>query len=121
MISTNEKNDSLVAILEENGVVLNDAQDALDLIATVRHYHDCDKLIAYKENICDGFFDLKTGLAGEILQKYTNYRMALAIVGDFSRIESKSLRDFIYECNNGRQIFFLGTKEEALERLHALG
>jgi len=37
-----------------------------------------------KSAICDDFFDLSTGLAGEILQKFVNYHVKIAIVGDFS-------------------------------------
>lgn len=58
--------------------------------------------------------DLKSGFAGEILQKFSNYRMKLAIIGDFSEIKSKSLRDFIRESNNRRTISFVSSIEEAL-------
>ncbi len=121
MIALDEKNGSKVAIVDEDGIVLSETQDALDLIATASHTLDCYKLIIFKENICREFFDLKTQIAGEILQKFTNYSAKLAIVGDFANVESKALREFIYECNNGSQIFFLQTKEEALEKLHRLG
>jgi hypothetical protein len=56
-------------------------------------------------------------MAGEILQKFSNYRMRLAIVGDFSEYKSKSLRDFIRESNRTGTINFVGTIDEALLRL----
>lgn len=121
MININEQDGSNVAIIEEDGIVIVTAQDALDLMATAFHTLGCNKLLIPKENICREFFDLKTGIAGEILQKFSNYGIKLAIVGDFSNVESKSLRDFIYECNNGSQVFFLPGQDEALERLHKLG
>ncbi|MPN57700.1 hypothetical protein SDC9_205394 [bioreactor metagenome] len=43
--------------------------------------------------------------------------MKIAIVGDFSVYNSKSLRDFIYECNNGKDIFFLQDENKAIEKL----
>jgi hypothetical protein len=43
--------------------------------------------------------------------------MKVAIVGDFSVYTSKSLRDFIYESNKGKCIFFLNSEEQALEKL----
>ena len=70
-----------------------------------------------KKLIADVFFRLSTGLAGEVLQKFINYRMKLAIVGDFSGYTSKPLKDFIYESNSGRDIFFVATQEEALKKL----
>ena len=41
-------------------------------------------------------------MAGEILQKFSNYRVRLAIVGDFTPYSSKSIKDFIYESNKKR-------------------
>ncbi|MFZ2340826.1 MAG: DUF4180 domain-containing protein [Bacteroidales bacterium] len=64
------------------------------------------------------FFDLKTKIAGDILQKFSNYRMKLAIIGDFSAIKSKSLRDFIRESNNAGTINFVGSMEEAMVKLN---
>ena len=69
------------------------------------------------KNITPSFFDLKNGLAGEVLQKFSNYKVRLVIIGDFSNFESKSLNDFIRESNNGKQVNFLTSKEEAINRL----
>ncbi|WQD36273.1 DUF4180 domain-containing protein [Sphingobacterium spiritivorum] len=63
------------------------------------------------------FFDLRTGIADEILQKFSNYRVQLAIVGEYSKYNSKSLTDFIYESNKGRHINFVNSMEEALNVL----
>jgi len=56
-------------------------------------------------------------LAGEILQKFSNYRVRLAIVGDFSTFTSKSIKDFIYESNKGRHINFVSSLDEAIKVL----
>lgn len=77
-------------------------------------YNACVGVIIPKQVLSDDFFELKTGLAGEILQKFTNYQLKLAIIGDFSQVESKSLRDFIRESNERRQVNFVGSWEEAL-------
>jgi hypothetical protein len=60
---------------------------------------------------------LKTTLAGDILQKFSNYNVKLAIVGDFSIYTSQSLRDFIYESNKTGRIRFVNTIDEAIEAL----
>lgn len=67
----------------------------------------------------DGFFRLKTRLAGEILQKFITYSLRVAIVGDISRhvAESAALRDFVYECNRGVQIWFVPTLADLEQRL----
>lgn len=116
-ITLNRKDNSTVALISSEGIVINNVNDALDLMANVR-YQECDKMILRKEQITDDFFELKTGLAGEILQKYTNYQMRVAIVGEFNGYNSKSLNDFIYECNQGNKILFKSTEDEALAALH---
>ena len=97
-------------------LVITRAADALDLLGNV-YYQGFDSLILLEKNITPDFFDLKNGLAGEILQKFSNYRMALAIVGDFARYPSTSLQAFILECNRGKQVRFVASTQEALEIL----
>ncbi len=106
-----------IAIVSGSEVLIEDVQSALDLIATVHYQADSERIVLNKSLFNESFFDLKTRLAGEILQKFINYRMKVAIVGDFSVYTSKSLKDFIYESNNGNDIFFLPTEEQAIEKL----
>lgn len=116
-ISKIEAGGEAVAVVSGSEILIEDVQSALDLMATVRYETDCDRIVIDKSMISEGFFDLKTRLAGEILQKFINYRVKVAIVGDFSMYSSQSLRDFIYECNSGRDIFFLPTEQQAIEKL----
>ncbi|HZG79514.1 MAG TPA: DUF4180 domain-containing protein [Brevibacillus sp.] len=112
-----ETNGVHIAIVSSNEILIEDVQSALDLMATVHYEAGCDRIIMNKSLISERFFDLKTRLAGEILQKFTNYRVKVAIVGDFSVYSSQSLKDFIYESNNGNAIFFLPTEQQAVEKL----
>jgi len=105
-----------IAIISSNEILITDVQSALDLMATVRYDTGCHRIILNKSAICEDFFDLKTGLAGEILQKFVNYHMRIAIVGDFSMYPSKSLKDFIYESNKGNDVFFLSNEQQAIEK-----
>lgn len=93
------------------GVTIRTVQDALDLMASA----SSDHLILYEHNFEREFFDLSTRIAGEILQKFTNYRVKLAIIGDFTKFKSKSLRDFIYESNKRGEYLFVGSIEEVKE------
>lgn len=108
------RNNSIAEVLSET-VIINSIEDALDLMANCS-YQGASKVILYEKNMLPEFFDLRTKIAGEILQKYSNYRMQLAIVGDFTKYSSKSLRDFIYESNKTGRTIFVTTLEEALER-----
>ena len=112
-----EQNQVAIAIVASNELLITDVQSALDLMATVRYEAGIARIIMDKKAISEDFFDLKTRLAGEILQKFVNYRIKIAIIGDFSIYSSKALKDFIYECNNGRDFFFLADEAQAIERL----
>jgi hypothetical protein len=105
-----------IADVLADGLVIHETQDALDLMAEVSYLGSC-RMILHEENISPAFFDLKTRLAGEILQKFSQYRVKLAIVGDFSKYTSKSLKDFIWESNRFGHICFTDSLEEAKSRL----
>ncbi|MFC3801510.1 DUF4180 domain-containing protein [Cohnella sp. GCM10012308] len=102
-----------------SGDVIRDVRDALDMMANVRYETSLDRIVIDGTMLDAAFYDLKTRLAGEIAQKFVNYQVKLAIVGDFSGYTSKSLRDFIYECNQGKDLFFLPTESQAIEKLGA--
>lgn len=105
------------AVVASDEMLITDGQSALDLLATVRYETGCSALLLPKETISEDFFHLSTRLVGEVLQKFVNYQMKLAIVGDFSAYSSQNLKDFIYESNNGKTVCFLPTEKEALEWL----
>ena len=95
---------------------INNVQDVLDLFGELygQYY---DGIILYERNITHDFFDLQTKLAGEILQKFSNYRIRLVIVGDWSKYTSRSLEAFITESNRGKTVNFSSSPTEALKLL----
>jgi hypothetical protein len=103
---------NIAEVISEDIVIAN-FQDGLDLLADL-YFQGFDKIILQEKNITPDFFNLKTGIAGEILQKFSNYRVSLAIIGNFTKFQSKSIKDFIYESNKFGQINFVGTVSEAL-------
>ena len=98
-------------------VVLSTPQDALDLMSEARYSYQASDLILHESNISPDFFDLRTRVAGEILLKFSNYQIRLAIIGDFEKYKSQSLQAFIRESNRGDQIFFVPDQEMAIARL----
>lgn len=109
-IHASEKGDIAELLSIESPI--SSASDFLDLAANI----PARSFIIGKEMLTEDFFDLKTGLAGEILQKCSNYALRLAVVGDYSGYSSKSLKDFIYECNATNQGIFTASAAEALKR-----
>ena len=112
-----KENNIEIAVVSSSDILITDVQSALDFIATVGFESGCNSIIINKSAICEDFFHLSTKLAGDILQKFINYHMKIAIVGDFSKYTSKSLKDFIYESNNGKNIFFLSDEKKSIEKL----
>jgi len=115
-IETHLINNIKIAEVTAENIIIESVEDGSELIANV-YYQDFDGMILYEKNITPLFFDLKNGIAGEILQKFSNFRVRLAIVGDFDKFESKSIKDFIFESNKNYQINFVNTLNEGLERL----
>lgn len=113
----NIKDNINVVKIEDEKILIFDEQSALDVFMSLAYETGENRFIISKDNLIEDFFDLRTKIAGEILQKIINYRMKLAIIGDFSKYKSKSLRDFIYECNSGKDIFFVENESEALKLL----
>lgn len=106
-----------IAVIKSNEIIIKDVQSAIDFIMTVKYETGCNKIALNKDAIVEDFFILSKGLAGEILQKFVNYQTKFAIYGDYSRYTSKPLKDFIYESNNGKDIFFAKNEDEAIDML----
>lgn len=112
-----KRNGADVAVISGPEKVIVDTQSALELAMSVRYETGAANIAIDKEAICEDFFILSTGVAGDILQKWINYHVRAAIYGDYSRYTSKPLEDFIYESNCGKDFFFVSTREEAIQRL----
>lgn len=104
---------AMVAEVAANDMLLTVPEDVNDLLGNA-YYQGFDGMIISADKISPRFFDLKTMLAGEILQKFSTFRMRLAVVGDFSVFPSESLKSFIYESNRGGLIHFSPTTADAL-------
>lgn len=112
--------DAHIAVISSDDVIINDVQSALDLIMTVKYEIGADRIAINKGAVAEEFFVLSSGLAGEILQKFINYHVKFAVYGDCSKYTSKPLHDFIYESNCGKDIFFVTTKDDAVQKLSTL-
>ena len=114
-ITSIKENNIEIAIVSSSEILIRDVQSALDFMSTVTYETGCNRIVLNKSLICEDFFHLRTKLAGEILQKFVNYHVKIAIVGDYSVYTSQSLKDFIYESNKGNDIFFLEMKNKVLK------
>jgi hypothetical protein len=115
-IVTHNVNGSKIAELVSDEVIISTTEDGLDLLGNL-YYQGFDKILINEKNITPDFFDLKNGIAGEILQKFSNYRVRLAIVGDFTKYTSNSINEFIHESNKGKQIVFVSSVNDGIRIL----
>jgi len=107
---------AVVAEAISDSIIINNEQDANRILEEIFAI-GARNIILHKKNIAQEFFDLKTGLAGAVLQKFVTYNIQVAIVGDFTNITSKPLNAFIFESNRGNQIFFLESLDLAIQKL----
>ncbi|WP_431960867.1 DUF4180 domain-containing protein [Actinacidiphila sp. bgisy160] len=96
-----------VLVCGEEGARISGVQDALDVIGSA--FHRAEVVAVPVGRLDERFFALRTGLAGEILQKFANYRIRLAVVGDVSAYTgaSTAFRDLVRECNRGDRAWFV--------------
>jgi hypothetical protein len=64
------KNGVTIALLKSNTPIIIDVQSALDILATIDYFDNCQCLAIYKKVIIEDFFNLRTGLTGDILQNF---------------------------------------------------
>ena len=118
-IVLHENNTTIIAEIISSGVVIANSEDILTL-AYKKEMQGVCCIILKKEHLHPDFYTLRTGLAGDILQKCVLYHLHVAIVGDFSDITSKSFQDLITESNRGRDIFFVSNIDTAKKMLSAV-
>jgi hypothetical protein len=107
---------AVIAEFRADHVLLASAADARDLLLKVRGER-ADVIALHAANIAPPFFDLRTGLAGDVLQKFQNYRCRFAVIGDISAYTSKSesLRSLVRESNRGKDVWFVPTLDTLLD------
>ncbi|MDR0368322.1 MAG: DUF4180 domain-containing protein [Bacteroidales bacterium] len=113
-VKTHHGDKTKIAEIVSDTVCIKTVEDGLNLLGNL-YYQGFDKIIIRTKNLTPDFFDLKTGIAGEILQKFSTYNIPLAVVGDFSGYASKSVKCFMIESNKNRHINFVESVEKALE------
>jgi hypothetical protein len=116
MLRFHNIDNTVIAELNQDDFIISSASDVLEFFGELIS-ENCSRIIIRETNFHPDFFRLQTGITGDILQKFSNYRFRLAITGDFSKYESKSFQDFIRESNKGNLIFFVDNIDTALLKL----
>jgi hypothetical protein len=107
-------------LLPAEGPTLETERDATDVIGEALGAEA--QLVAIPvARLGADFFSLGTRKAGLFIQKFTNYRIRLAIVGEIGAeaAASQALADFVRESNRGRQVWFVRDMDELEAKLAA--
>jgi Domain of unknown function (DUF4180) len=100
-----------VAEFVGDGILIANADDARDLLMRSRR---ADWIAVHEKNIAPAFFDLRSGVAGDVLQKLVNYHSRLIVIGDIGRYTAKSeaLAALVRESNRGRDVRFVASLDQ---------
>ncbi len=107
-----------VLFFADEGSALGAPSDTNDFISKVWS-EEAEIAVLPLSRLGPDFLKLSTRLAGEVIQKFVNYRVQLVILGDVSEqtAQSGALRDFIYESNSARAVWFLPDEKTLRARL----
>ena len=117
-----EHGDLRVQYLDVEGPVISTSEDASDLIGGAWG-EDASVIAVPVARLDPAFFDLRSGIAGEITQKVVNYHLKLAIIGDISAAveSSQAFADYVWETNRGDHIWFVDDEAGLAEKLEGRG
>lgn len=93
--------------------VIQKISDALDLVAACGEM-GTGLLLLKAENLSPAFFDLSSGLAGDILLKFTNYQMKVALVIPRNLPVSERFAEFASETRFNREFRIFHQEDSAL-------
>jgi hypothetical protein len=107
-------------LLPAEAPILESERDATDLIGEALGV-DAQLVAIPVARFSADFFSLSTRKAGLFIQKFTNYRIRLAIVGEIGAYVSASqaLADFVRESNRGQSVWFVRDMDELKSKLAA--
>lgn len=118
MTTLRQIHDVPVFMCADEGPAIGGERDVMDLIGDAG-YQGAQWVVIPAGRFDEAFFQLRSRVAGDIVQKFVQYGLGIAVIGDISRHTeaSSALRDFVRESNRGRQTWFLTDIEELRERL----
>jgi hypothetical protein len=99
-----------ILVASDSGISIRSFRDISDAIAACI---EADGLILTEDDLPQEFFNLRSGLAGELFQKCTNYKVRLAIVLPNPEAYGERFSELVYEHKSHNLIRFVRSKDEA--------
>ena len=110
------KREHRIIFAAESGISIRGIADVTDLVSACIGSRG---VILTETDLCDEFFDLHTGLAGELIQKCVNYRIRAAIVIASPETHGKRFAELAYEHSTHPMVRFVRAMKEAESWLRA--
>jgi hypothetical protein len=98
-------------IIAANSSIFIDSFDAIS--DAIGKCYSAEGLILTEHDVSADFFNLRSGLAGEMFQKFTNYEIRLAIVVNDFNAYGERVSELIYEHQHHQLIHFFNSLDEA--------
>ncbi|MCP4162764.1 MAG: DUF4180 domain-containing protein [Deltaproteobacteria bacterium] len=95
---------------------IGDTSDLLSLMAEAGSLCSSNLLI-HSKHLTEEFFNLKSGVAGEFLQKFSNYSTRVAILLDESRLKHPRFKEMVLEANKQGDIAYFEDHEAGIRWL----
>lgn len=102
-----------IECLAGDGLIESEA-DALDLVAACGE-HLAPRLLIFAESLPEVFFDLRSGLAGAVLQKFATYRVKVAAVLSPELANQGRFGEMVLEANRSNRMFHVFQEREQAE------
>ena len=99
-----------ILIASESGISIRSFDDISDALGACL---GAAGLILTENDLAREFFDLHSGLAGELFQKFINYKLRVAIVLSDPEAFGKRFSELAYEHTFHSMIRFVRSKDEA--------
>jgi len=98
------------AVASDLGIYLSSVSDLSDaLSACMKH----GGLILTQSELAPAFFDLRTGFAGEVLQKFVNYHAKLAIIVEQADCYGDRFNELMREHRTHPLVRFYASRADA--------
>lgn len=102
-----------IQCLTGDGLIASE-NDTLDLVAACGE-HLAPRLLISAENLPEDFFNLRTGLAGTVLQKFVNYRIKVALVLPDEVAHQGRFGEMVLEANRSNRMLHVFAEREKAE------
>ena len=99
-------------LARDHGLSLSSESDALDIVSS-----DMSACILFPEDLHPNFFDLSNQIAGNVFQKFVNYRFRIAIVLPVAHGYGARIDELVRDHRAHPFVRFFNTAEAALDWL----